>query len=100
MYRLFEPVAASVVSISVAFFDSLATSSNPLKAKVYSEYGGESERFLLKPAISEINECSDKIHIAYETYRTGRKIDKINFIITAAGPLQMLTARQKKRERI
>lgn len=61
---------------------------------------GNFERFLLKPAISEINECSDKIHIAYETYRTGRKIDKINFIITAARPLQMLTARQKKRERI
>lgn len=27
----------------IAFFDSLATSSNPLKVKVYSEFGGESE---------------------------------------------------------
>lgn len=58
------------------------------------------ERRILKAAVDEINECSDKIHIAYETYRTGRKIDRINFIITAARPLQMLTARQKKRERI
>lgn len=55
---------------------------------------------LLKPAIKEINECSDKINIAYETYREGRKIAKINFIIKTAKPMQMLTARRKKRERL
>lgn len=58
------------------------------------------ERRILKSAVDEINEYSDKIHIDYDTYRTGRKIDKINFIITAAKPLQMLNARQGKRKRL
>lgn len=58
------------------------------------------ERRILKAAVEEINQYSDKIHINYDTYATGRKIDKINFIISGARGLQILNARRGKRERL
>lgn len=57
-------------------------------------------RRILKSAVDEINEFNDKINITYETYKIGRKIDKVNFIITPAKARQVLNARQKKRERL
>lgn len=58
------------------------------------------ERYVLKRAVAEINEYNDKMHIAYDSYRVGRRIEKINFIISPQKPLQALTARQKKRQRL
>lgn len=65
----------------------------------YKEWGNF-ERFVVKNAVNEINQYSDKIHITYDTYKKGRKVDKINFIITPAKAIQALTARQIKRERL
>lgn len=65
----------------------------------YSDWRNFNRR-VLKPAISEINQYSDNIHVEYEKYRTGRKIDRINFIITPAKALQVLNARRGKRERL
>ena len=58
------------------------------------------DRRVLKPAIEEINEYSDRINIKYDTYRKGRMIDALNFIISPAKPLQVLNARQGKRKRL
>lgn len=58
------------------------------------------DRYILKNAVEEINQYSDRIHIEYDTYRKGKKIDAINFIITPAKALQVLNARKGKRERL
>ena len=58
------------------------------------------DRYVIKKAIEEINECNEYIHIDYETYREGRNITKVNFIISSAKVKQMLIARYNKKERL
>ena len=58
------------------------------------------DRFVLREAVKEINESNEEMCITYDTYRTGRTITKVNFIIGTARVKQMLQARLKKRQRL
>ena len=59
------------------------------------------DRFVIRKAVKEINECSDEIHIEYDTYKGGgRNITKVNFIISTAKALQMIQAKQERRKRL
>lgn len=58
------------------------------------------DRFVLREAVKEINESNEEMCITYDTYRTGRTITKVNFIIGTARVKQMLQARMKKRQRL
>ena len=62
-------------------------------------------RFILKPAVDEINERADDIHVEYYPMRAehARTIKKINFVITRAGlkqETQAHTARRKKLDHV
>lgn len=58
----------------------------------------EFERNVIKKAVKQINSVCDDIHVEYETYKTGRSIENIEFIITTPTGLEMLNAIKKKRE--
>lgn len=60
------------------------------------------ERFVIKPAITEINERSEEIHIEYEPMRGEhkRKIEKINFIITSARVKQQFNAYRARKAKL
>ena len=59
------------------------------------------DRFVIRKAVDEINNCNGEIHVEYEAYRDGgRTISKVNFIISTAHAKQALRARQNKRERL
>lgn len=59
-------------------------------------------RFILKPAIKEINERAEDIHVEYEPMRGDhtRAIQKINFIITSASLGQQVRAHIAKKEKL
>ena len=58
------------------------------------------KRFVIDPAIKEINERSEELHVEYFPMKKEgkRSIEKINFVITRARVGQQLTAYQKRRE--
>ena len=58
-------------------------------------------RFILKPAVKEINELAGDIRIEYYPMRgeKGRTIRKINFVITPKREIQQYIASQKRREK-
>lgn len=58
------------------------------------------DRYVIRKAVNEINECNEDLHIEYETYKEGRNITKINFVITSARAKQILKAKLKKKERL
>ena len=60
----------------------------------------EFNRCVLKKATEEINACCDDIHIEYDTYKQGRSIHSVNFIITTPRAIEVLTARREKRKRL
>ena len=51
-----------------------------LSAENY-ELWNDFNRFVLKKAVDEINQCSDLIRISYDTYKRGKQVSKVNFII-------------------
>lgn len=57
------------------------------------------DRYVIKKAIDEINECSDEIHITYEPYKVGKAVKKINFIIGTPRAADMLKAKMEKKRR-
>ena len=59
-------------------------------------------RFILKPAVKEINERADDIHIEYYPMRAehARTIEKINFVITSAGIKQQTKAHVARKEKL
>ena len=59
-------------------------------------------RFIIKPAIKEINERAEDIHIEYEPMRGDhtRSIEQINFIITRARAKQQLDAHYARKEKL
>ena len=70
----------------------------------YPEYP-EFKRRVIKPAIDEINKCSEDIHVLFYPMRGehGRNIEKINFVIEPAGGKQQYHAgkiRKKKLDHI
>ena len=58
------------------------------------------DRFILRPSVDEINACCEEITVSYDTYKTGRAITKVNFIISSPRVKQMLEARYNKRQRL
>lgn len=58
------------------------------------------KRFVIDPAIKEINERSEELHIEYYPMKGDgkRSIEKINFVITTARVGQQFKAYQKRRE--
>lgn len=60
----------------------------------------EFDRCVLKKAVAEINACCDDIHIEYDTYKLGRSIHSINFIIKTPKAIEIIKAKQKKHERL
>ena len=59
-------------------------------------------RFILKPAVKEINERAEDIHIEYHPMRAehARTIEKINFVITSAGLRQQVEAHVARKEKL
>lgn len=60
----------------------------------------EFDRCVLKKAVKEINACCDDIHIEVETYKRGRRISSVEFIITSPKAMDIILARRNKRERL
>lgn len=58
------------------------------------------DRFILRPSVDEINACCEEMTVSYDTYKTGRAITKVNFIISSPRVKQMLEARYNKRQRL
>jgi len=58
------------------------------------------DRYVIKNAIEEINECAEDIHIEYEPLREGRQVKKVLFIITSARAKQILSAHNKRKARL
>jgi len=58
------------------------------------------DRYVIRPAIEEINECAEDIHIEYNPMKSGRKVDRVLFTITAAEAKQQLEARNKRKYRL
>ena len=66
------------------------------------KYWTDFERFILRPAIKEINERAEDIHVEYEPMRGDhtRSIEKINFIITSARIKQVYNAHIVRKEKL
>lgn len=78
---------------------SLEELRNVLMVSSYPRWA-DFDRFVIKPAIDEINKCAEDIHIEYEPIKSGRKINKVLFIITAARANQQFEAHKKRRYRL
>ena len=57
-------------------------------------------RFVLRKAVDEINKCSDVIKISYDTYKAGKQVTKINFIVEYPTLLQKFQAHEESRKRL
>lgn len=60
----------------------------------------ELDRCIIRKAVDEINNCSDEMHVEYETFKEGRTITRIDFIITTAHATQMIRAHKEQRTRL
>lgn len=58
------------------------------------------ERYVIRKAVVEINECAEDINITYYANRKGRKMESITFTIATAETKQRVKARLTKRGRL
>jgi plasmid replication initiation protein len=72
-----------------------------LVAEVYKRWV-DFDRFVIKPAVAEINKRAEDIHIEYEPMRGDhtRAIESINFIITSARAGQKLEAKRERKKQL
>lgn len=70
-----------------------------LDAETYDRYA-DFKRKVLAPAIREINRYSEDLFIEYEEIKNGKKIEKINFIMTKTRYMVRLNNHQNKKERL
>ena len=70
-----------------------------LSVKSYPKWA-DFDRYVIRNAVNEINECAEDIHIEYEPIRNGRNVEKIYFAITSARRMQKAIAYSKKRARL
>jgi plasmid replication initiation protein len=70
-----------------------------LSAQNY-ELWNDFNRFVLKKAVDEINKCSDMIRISYDTYKRGKQVSKVNFIVEYPSLMQKFAAHQESRKRL
>lgn len=78
---------------------SVSELRNLMQVNFYPRWA-DFNRFIIKSAVDEINFCNDEIHIEYDTYKSGRNVSSVNFIISSARARQMLNAHQEKRKRL
>lgn len=57
-------------------------------------------RFVLKKAVGEINQCSDLIRVKYDTYKTCKQVTRINFIVECPTLIQKIEAHDESRKRL
>lgn len=60
----------------------------------------EFDRNVVKKAVDEINKYSDQMRVSYDTYKTGKKITKINFIIGFPSAVEKYVSRQESKKRL
>lgn len=60
----------------------------------------EFNRCVIKKAVDEINEYSDIFRVSYDTYKEGKKMKSINFIVTEPSGGQKYAAHQAARARM
>lgn len=58
------------------------------------------DRFILRKAVKEINECAEDIHIEYGMVKTGRRATGVSFTISTAKIRQQIDARKEKEKRL
>lgn len=56
------------------------------------------DRFVIKKAVEEINECAEDIHIDYMPIKKGRTVTDVEFVINKAGAIQALDAHSRKKK--
>ena len=64
------------------------------------ELWNDFNRFVLKKAVAEINQCSDVIRVSYETYKTGKQVSKVVFLVEYPTLLQKFSAHEESRKRL
>lgn len=57
-------------------------------------------RFVLKKAVAEINQCSDILKVSYDTYKTGKQVSKVVFIVECPTLLEKFKAHEESRKRL
>ena len=57
-------------------------------------------RFVLRKAVDEINKCSDIIRIKYDTYKTGKQITRVVFIVDYPTLYEKFAAHNEQRKRL
>ncbi len=57
-------------------------------------------RFVLKKAVEEINKYSDIFKIEYETFKTGKQVTQVNFIVTYPTLIKKFMAHEEQRKRL
>ena len=70
-----------------------------LSAEKYTEFP-EFNRSVLKKAVAEINQCSDLIRISYDTYKTGKKVSRVVFVLSCPTLMQKFAAHEESRKRL
>lgn len=64
------------------------------------ELWNDFNRFVLKKAVAEINLCSDVIRVSYDTYKTGKQVSKVVFIVEYPTLMQKFSAHDESRKRL
>lgn len=60
----------------------------------------EFDRCVLRKSIDEINACSDIVRISYETFKRGKNVTRISFIIGYPTLMEKFLAHDKQRKRL
>ena len=81
------------VSFSVDELRSLLCCEN------YSKWG-EFDRCVIRKAVNEINQCSDIIRVSYDTYKKGKNVVRIVFIISYPNLMEKFIAHEEQRRRL
>ncbi len=64
--------------------------------KKWSEF----DRCVIRKSIDEINKCSDIVRIKYDTFKRGKNVVAINFIITYPTLIEKFMAHEEQRKRL
>ena len=70
-----------------------------LAVEGYSRWA-EFKRNVIDRAINEINTYSDIFHVSYETYKKGKNVESIYFLVKRPSGIQIMNAHQAERERM
>lgn len=58
------------------------------------------DRYVLQKAVDEINNTSDIIKVRYDTYKRGKTITRVNFIISYPSLMEKIKAHDEQRKRL